>query len=51
MRFIINTIKAVVPNFFCSKGHLFFMEGIEGHTVDFFTFPHLFFLTSLSSNS
>ena len=31
--------RSVVPNLFCLKGHLFFMEGIEGHKVNFFTYP------------
>ena len=29
---------AVVPNLFRLKGHLFFMEGIEGHKVNFLHF-------------
>ena len=28
-------VNPVVPNLFCLTGHLFFMEGIEGHKVNF----------------
>ena len=35
---VVEAARAVVPNLFCLKGHLFFMEGIEGHEVDFFPF-------------
>jgi len=33
--FLVRVASPVVSNLFCLKGHLFFMEGIEGHKVDF----------------